>query len=49
MVDDFELNHPLSVGTYIHQILLLVVKSMRLDLSEHFLPKVILVPQLMDF
>ena len=49
MVDNFDLNHPLSVGTQIHQILLLVVKSMCLNLSEHFLPKVVLVPQLMDF
>jgi hypothetical protein len=49
MVDEFDLNHLLSVGTHIHQILLLVVKSMLLNLSEHFLLKVILVPQLIYF
>ena len=49
MVDDFDLYHPLSVGTHIHQILLLAVKSVRLYLCEHFLSNVVLVPQLVDF
>ena len=49
MIDDFDLNHPHSVGTHIHQILLLVVKSVRLYLCEHFLSKVVLVAQLVDF
>ena len=48
MVDDFDLNHPLSVGTHIHQVLLLVVKAVRLDLREEFLAKVVLVPKFMD-
>ena len=48
MVDDFDLNHPLSVGTHIHQVLLLVVKSVRFDLREEFLAKVVLVSKFMD-
>ncbi len=49
VIYNFDLNHPFSVGTHIHNILLLVVKSMRFYLSEHFLAKVVLVPQFMDF
>lgn len=32
MINDFDLNHTLSVGTHVHQVLLLVVKAVRLDL-----------------
>lgn len=48
MINDFDLNHTLSVGTHVHQVLLLVVKAVRLDLRQHFLAKVVLASKLMD-
>jgi len=48
MVDDFDLNHPLSIGTHINKVLFLVFESMRFDLREEFLAKVVLVSKLMD-